>query len=90
VVLPRFVAEGRRFDLAFVDGRHRFEAVFVDLYYLGRLVRPAGVVFVDDYQPPTVARATSLISTELSWAIEDVSDPDEHHQWAVLRTPVRA
>jgi predicted O-methyltransferase YrrM len=90
VVLPSFVAEGRHFDLAFVDGRHRFETVFVDLYFLGRLVRPAGVVFVDDYQLLAVARATSLISTELGWAVEDVSDPDEHHQWAVLRTPAAA
>jgi hypothetical protein len=30
IVLPRLLAEGRRFDLAFVDGNHRFDAVFVD------------------------------------------------------------
>ena len=48
IVLPRFVAGGRRFDLAFVDGNHRFDGVFVDLAYLGRLLRPAGIVFLDD------------------------------------------
>jgi predicted O-methyltransferase YrrM len=26
IALPRFLAEGRRFDLAFVDGDHRFDA----------------------------------------------------------------
>jgi len=31
-----------------VDGNHRFDAVFVDLYYLGRLLRPGGVMFLDD------------------------------------------
>jgi predicted O-methyltransferase YrrM len=90
VVLPRLLAEGRRFDLAFVDGRHIFEAVFVDLYYLGRIVRPGGVVFVDDYQIPVVARAASFFATDLGWAVEHVSTPDEHHQWVVLRTPAEA
>lgn len=89
VALPRFLSQGRSFDLAFVDGRHRFETVFVDLYYLGRLVLPGGIVFVDDYQLPAVARATSYFSTDLGWSVEDVSAPDEHHQWVVLRTPVR-
>lgn len=31
IVLPRLLAEARRFDLAFVDGNHRFEGVFLDL-----------------------------------------------------------
>ena len=41
--LPRLLGEGRVFDLAFVDGDHRFDGVFVDLFYLARLVRPGGV-----------------------------------------------
>jgi len=85
-VLPRFLAEGRRFDLAFVDGNHRFDGVFVDLVYLGRLVRAGGVVFVDDYQLPAVARAASFFVTNVGWTMEQVSAVDESHQWAVLRT----
>ena len=42
IALPRFLDEGRTFDLAFVDGNHRFDGVFLDLIYLGRLVRPGG------------------------------------------------
>lgn len=87
LVLPRLVAEGRRFDLAFVDGNHRFDAVFLDLVYLGRLVRGGGIVFLDDYQLPAVARAVSFCTTNLGWTLEEVSAPDELHQWAVLRTP---
>ena len=82
----QFLDEGRRFDLAFVDGNHRFDGVFVDLVYLGRLVRPGGIVFVDDYQLPAVARAASFFVTNLGWTIEEVSTADEHHHWAVLRT----
>ena len=76
----------RVFDLAFVDGNHRFDGVFVDLVYLGRLVRPGGIVFLDNYQLPTVARAVSFFLTNLSWTLEEVSAADDHHQWAVLRT----
>ncbi|MDP9388772.1 MAG: class I SAM-dependent methyltransferase [Actinomycetota bacterium] len=86
IVLPRFVSERRSFDLAFVDGNHRFDGVFLDLIYLGRLLRPGGVVFVDDYQLPAVARAVSFCVTNLGWELEEVSAPDEVHQWAVVRT----
>jgi predicted O-methyltransferase YrrM len=86
IALPRLLAEGRRFDLAFVDGNHRFEGVFLDLLYLGRLVRGGGVIFVDDYQLPAVARAVSFCTTNLGWTLEEVSRDDELHSWAVLRT----
>ncbi|HMG25870.1 MAG TPA: class I SAM-dependent methyltransferase [Acidimicrobiia bacterium] len=86
IVLPRFLGEGRRFDLAFVDGNHRFDGIFLDLTYLGRLVRPGGIVFVDDYQLPAVARAASFFVTNLGWTAEQLSESDSFHQWAVLRT----
>lgn len=86
IALPRFVSENQQFDLAFVDGSHLFDRVFLDLIYLGRLVRPEGVIFVDDYQAPAVARAVSFCLTNLGWKLEETSPSDEHHQWAVLRT----
>ena len=86
IALPRFLGEARSFDLAFVDGNHRFDAVFVDLYYLGRLVRPGGIVFLDDYQLPAVARAASFFLTNVGWSLEEVSDWDDLHRWGVLRT----
>lgn len=87
IALPRLLSEGRRFDLGFVDGDHRFDGVFLDLVYLGRLVRGGGVVFVDDYQLPSVAHATSFCLANLAWQIEEESRVDEDHNWVVLRTP---
>jgi predicted O-methyltransferase YrrM len=86
IALPRFLGEGRSFDLAFVDGNHRFDGVFLDLVYLGRLLRAGGIVFVDDYQLPAVARAASFCVTNLGWTLEEVSAADDLHRWAVLRT----
>jgi predicted O-methyltransferase YrrM len=87
IALPRLLAEGRTFDLAFVDGNHRFDSVFLDLMYLGRLVRRGGIVFVDDYQLPSVSRAASFCVTNLGWSHEEVSEEDDQHSWVVLRTP---
>jgi predicted O-methyltransferase YrrM len=86
VTLPRLLTESRRFDLAVVDGNHRFDAVFVDLYYLGRLLRPGGIVFVDDYHLPGIARAVSFFQTNLGWSLEEASTAEDRHHWAVLRT----
>ena len=86
IALPRFLNEGRSFDFGFIDGNHRFDGVFLDLVYLGCLVRPGGVVFVDDYQLPAVAWAVSFFQTNLGWTLEEVSPVDTLHQWAVLRT----
>ena len=85
VVLPRLLAEKRSFDLTFVDGNHRFEGVFVDLVYCGRLVRPGAVVFADDMQLPAVRRATAFCVSNLGWTVEDEGREGEH-EWVVLRT----
>ena len=86
IALPRFLGEARSFHVAFVDGNHRFDGVFLDLVFLGRLVRAGGIVFVDDYQLSAVARAVSFCVTNLGWTLEEVSAADDLHRWAVLRT----
>jgi predicted O-methyltransferase YrrM len=88
LVLPRMVAEGRSFDFAFVDGNHRFDRVFLDLVYLGRLLRPGAVAFVDDVQLRAIARAIEFLTSNRDWKVEERSAADPEHQWAVLRTPM--
>jgi predicted O-methyltransferase YrrM len=86
IALPRLMSASRSFDLAFVDGNHRFDGVLVDLVFLGRIVRAGGIVFVDDYQLRAVQRALSFCTTNLGWTLEEVTRDDELHHWAVLRT----
>jgi predicted O-methyltransferase YrrM len=83
--LPRLLAEGRRFDLAFADGNHRFEGVFLDLVFCGKLLRSGAVVFVDDVQLPAVRRAVQFCGSNLGWTVEEEGREDEH-EWVVLRT----
>ena len=88
-VLPRLLAEGREFDLAFLDGNHRFEGVFLDLVYSGRLLKPGGIVFADDTQLPGVRRAVDFCLANLGWKVEDEGKEGEVHEWLVLRTGSR-
>jgi predicted O-methyltransferase YrrM len=81
LLLPRFVKEGRTFDLAFVDGNHRFDYVFTDLFFLGRLVRKGGVVILDDYNLPGIRKAASFFVANLNWTVEEAAD-----RIVVLRT----
>lgn len=85
LVLPRLLAEGRRFDLAFLDGNHRFEGVFLDLVYCGRLLDEGSIAFVDDAQLPAVRRAAGFCATNLGWTVEEEGEEGEH-EWLVLRT----
>ena len=61
-------------------------AVFLDLYYLGHLVRMGGVIILDDYNLPGIEKAASFFVENLQWKIEEISPLESEHQWAVLRT----
>ena len=86
IVLPRLLADGRTFDLAFLDGNHRFEGVFLDLIYSGRLLKEGGIVFVDDTQLRGVRRAVDFCVANLDWTIEAGGEAGGAHEWLVLRT----
>jgi predicted O-methyltransferase YrrM len=77
IALPRLVAEGFVADAAFVDGSHIFHRVFVDLAYLSELVRPGGLIILDDCEWPSVATAARYFELNMGWQPE------------VSRTPTR-
>jgi predicted O-methyltransferase YrrM len=67
IALARLAGEGRTADAAFVDGSHRFHEVFVDLYFLRKLVRPGGLIVLDDAAWPSVAAALRYFDLNLGW-----------------------
>ena len=86
IVLPRLLAEGRRFDLAFIDGNHRFEGVFLDLVYSGGLLEEHRIVFVDDTQLPGIRSAVGFCLANLAWTVEDEGSEADEHEWLIVRT----
>jgi predicted O-methyltransferase YrrM len=71
--LPRLLREGFLADAAFVDGSHIFHNVFVDLFCLRELVRPGGLVILDDYSYPSVATAARYFEANTGWQTEPMS-----------------
>ena len=67
MALPRLVEEGLTADAAFVDGSHRFHEVFVDLYFLRKLVRPGGLIVLDDHWWPSVRTAERYFEVNMGW-----------------------
>ncbi|MFK4185516.1 class I SAM-dependent methyltransferase [Streptomyces sparsogenes] len=67
MALPQLLSEGLTADAAFVDGSHRFHEVFVDLYFLRKIVRPGGLIVVDDDWAPSVRTAVRYYEQNLGW-----------------------
>lgn len=81
LVLPRLVQEaldaGSRleygvgsvnaFDVAFIDGAHHFENAFLDIYYAFMLVRPEGLIIVDDEWMPAVRHAIAYFEANMGF-----------------------
>jgi predicted O-methyltransferase YrrM len=67
LALPRLAADGLVADAAFVDGSHIFHNVFVDLFYLREIVRPGGLVILDDCEWPSVATAVRYFELNAGW-----------------------
>lgn len=76
LALPELLRGGTAVDAAFVDGSHHFHNVFVDLHYLGQLVRPGGLVILDDWNWPSVSTAANYFIENLGW--RRISTEDGH------------
>ena len=75
LALPTLVGEGRRFGLALIDGDHRFEGAFVDMYFADRLLEPGGLMVADDLWMPAISSAVSYLETNLGYeAVDDLPD----------------
>ncbi len=69
IALPQLLNEGLVADAAFVDGSHRFHEVFVDLYFLRKIVRPGGLIVIDDCWAPSVRTAVHYYERNLGWKV---------------------
>ena len=55
------IEDGRAFEFAFVDGSHEFENVFVDFYYLYKLLEMGGIIAFHDANRFSIRKALHLI-----------------------------
>ena len=70
--LPKLVSQGEAFDLVYVDGSHLFEDVFVDAYFVTRLLRQNGVVLFDDSPDSHVQKVLRFLRSNCRSGLEEV------------------
>jgi predicted O-methyltransferase YrrM len=86
--LPRLLREGVVADAAFVDGSHIFHNVFVDLHFLRQLVRPGGLIVLDDCQWPSVATAVRYFELNTGWQPQPISEPTRLTAFRLPHPPI--
>ena len=86
LALPRLVGQGYVADAAFVDGSHIFHNVFVDLAFLRELVRPGGLIILDDCQWPAVATAARYFEVNTGWMADSI---EQQGRLRAYRLPAR-
>ena len=67
--LPKLVAAQRQFDFILVDGDHAFDHTLVDIFYAHRLLRPGGIMVVDDINMPPVYLANRYLLTSYRYQL---------------------
>jgi predicted O-methyltransferase YrrM len=60
----RMVLENKAFDLILIDGNHDYEYVLFDLQMAARLIRPGGIILMDDFEQTGPCRAARLFLQE--------------------------
>lgn len=75
-VLPRILAESRRYDFIYVDGSHLFENVLIDAFYGTRLLNDGGLIAFDDCSDPHVAKVIAFLRSNMTEPLKELIPTD--------------
>lgn len=87
LALPAMVERGETVDLVFIDGAHRFEYVFLDVCYGLRLVKPGGLLVLDDRWMDAVRAAADYAVKNLGARLEVFEEHAAERRFIQLRAP---
>jgi predicted O-methyltransferase YrrM len=65
--LARLTEERVKIDFAFIDGQHTFDYVLVDFFLIDKLLRPGGVVILDDLWLPSIRSVCRYVLLNLRY-----------------------
>jgi predicted O-methyltransferase YrrM len=65
--LSRLTDERMRIDFAFVDGCHTFDYVLVDVFFIDKLLKPGGIIILDDLSYPSIRSVCRYILSNLRY-----------------------
>jgi predicted O-methyltransferase YrrM len=65
--LARLTEQGMKIDFAFIDGQHTFDYVLVDFFLVDKLLKPGGIVVLDDFAYPSIRDVCRYALTNLCY-----------------------
>jgi predicted O-methyltransferase YrrM len=75
LALPKLLFEDFRFDFAFIDASHMFDATLVEFFYIDKMLADGGVIIMDDRPWPMVGAVVNFIKTNYPHYCLDCSHP---------------
>jgi len=85
IELAMRVKGGRKFQMVYIDGSHRFEDVFTDFYFVRQLIDVDGVILFDDSSSFEVKKVIKFIRRNLPDLFEEISVSRYREQSKILR-----
>jgi hypothetical protein len=77
------------YDFAFVDGRHHFDYVLVDFFYIDKLLRVGGYAVFDDLWLPQVRKVVSFVLRNRDYALVRAGGSRKSPPWRRAARAVR-
>jgi len=77
LALPTLLAENTRVDFAYIDGAHTFDHVFLDFFYLDKMLSPGRLVGFNDCIYPAIHRVLRYLRTHRHYSEVDVGLPKD-------------
>jgi hypothetical protein len=65
--LARLAEARTKIDFAFVDGGHTFDYVLVDFFLIDKLLKPGGVIVLDDLSYPSIRSVCRYVLSNLRY-----------------------
>jgi hypothetical protein len=72
--LPRLVADGRRVELAVIDGNHSHPFPLLDFHYVDQMLTRDGLLLVDNIEIPAVQELTEYLEFERAYRLDQLID----------------
>jgi hypothetical protein len=69
LALPQLLREGYQVEFAFIDGWHTFDYAMLDFFYVDKMLRPGGVVVLDDALYPSIRKLCRYIVANLPYTV---------------------
>ena len=71
--LSDLIRKKQRFDFIYIDGNHRFDDVIVDFYLADQIMRPGGLIVLDDMEMNSVRIAANFIINNRAYELVEQS-----------------